>query len=166
MQLMMGSYLLLIPFLIQAVCIFVDEFYFHVKRGLPKWERIGHPIDTLSVLVCFLFIVNFPCSALNVKIYGLLCALSMILITKDEFIHKEVCPKLEMWLHAVLFINHPLLLLAAGCIWGCDTFAFLNTLSSIKDLAASFFWGQTLFTGLFMLYQIIYWNFIWKPQKV
>ncbi len=49
-----------IPFLIQTLVIGLDEFHFHLKRGLPKWERIGHPIDTLSVVLALAFTLVFP----------------------------------------------------------------------------------------------------------
>ena len=65
----MSHLLILIPFLLQMVIIGVDEWYFHLKRGLPKWERIGHPIDTLSVLACFAFVLFVPFSTLTLKIY-------------------------------------------------------------------------------------------------
>jgi len=26
----------------------VDEFYFHRRRGLPRWERLAHPLDTMT----------------------------------------------------------------------------------------------------------------------
>ena len=78
----------------------IDEFYFHVKRGLPKWERIGHPLDTLTVLACFAFILIFPYSSLNLKIYIGLALFSCVFVTKDEFVHKECCPASEQWLHA------------------------------------------------------------------
>ena len=41
----------LIPFLAQAIVISVDESVIHNRRDLPRWERSGHPLDTLSVLV-------------------------------------------------------------------------------------------------------------------
>ena len=38
---------------LQGLAMLVDELLFHRRRGLPRWERIGHPIDTLSVLACY-----------------------------------------------------------------------------------------------------------------
>ena len=37
----------------QAALMMVDELHFHRRRGLPRWERIGHPLDTATVLVCY-----------------------------------------------------------------------------------------------------------------
>ena len=50
------KFLLLAPMIIQGLFMFVDEFYYHHKRGLPRWERMGHPADTISVLICFLIL--------------------------------------------------------------------------------------------------------------
>ena len=60
---------LIIPFLVQGIVITLDEFVFHVKRDLPKWERIGHPLDTLSVLICFAVVLFVPYSATILKVY-------------------------------------------------------------------------------------------------
>ena len=59
----------LLPFLVQMIVIGIDEFYFHIRRGLPKWERWGHPLDTLTVLGCFLFVLWVPFTAFTLKIY-------------------------------------------------------------------------------------------------
>ena len=42
--------LLYLPFAVQGLAILVDEFWFHHRRGLPRWERLGHPIDTLPLI--------------------------------------------------------------------------------------------------------------------
>ncbi len=152
------EFLALIPFFVQIVAINIDEFYFHIKRGLPKWERLGHPLDTLTVLACFAFILFFPYSSLNLKIYIALALFSCIFVTKDEFVHKECCPAAEQWLHALLFLNHPLVLTAAGLIWpiihGDAGSAWLK-----KAM-----WAQTVSIGLFFCYQTIYWNILWKDK--
>jgi hypothetical protein len=56
------EWILILPFVAQGLAIAVDEFYFHRKRGLPRWERVGHPVDTFSVLLCFLFVLFVPYS--------------------------------------------------------------------------------------------------------
>src|SRR5262245_55944652 len=109
--------LITIPFIIQLVVIGVDEVYFHLKRGLPRWERIGHPLDTLSVLFCFLFVLYIPFSSFALKSYIALAVFSCLFVTKDEFVHKHHCPASENWLHALLFLNHPVVLSALGLIW-------------------------------------------------
>jgi hypothetical protein len=141
-----------IPFIIQALAITFDEFYFHHQRGLPKWERIGHPLDTLSLVACLLFVVMIPFQKALLVYYVPLAIFSCLLVTKDEWIHKKHCEGKEQWLHALLFLNHPLVLIALGFMW------------SRKHGYALFLWFQLFFACLFCLYQIIYWNFVWKEK--
>ncbi|MBC7754921.1 MAG: hypothetical protein H7Z71_11835 [Moraxellaceae bacterium] len=143
---------LFIPFGLQAVAMFFDEFYFHRKRGLPLWERIGHPFDTLTVLSCYLFIFYAAPTDANLKIYIALCAFSSLFITKDEFVHTERCEARENWLHAVLFVLHPVTFLAAGLIWKQNTYP-------------EFLLVQPIVTFLFMLYQILYWSPLWNKKN-
>lgn len=140
-----------LPFFIQAILIFIDEFYFHIRRGLPKWERVGHPLDTSTIIVTLLWTLVAEYNSFNLKIFSALALFSLFFITKDEFVHKDVCPKTEMWLHALLFINHPILLTSCAFLW--------------KDHHRSFLSTQVLLTTLFLSYQILYWNFIWKERK-
>ena len=160
--------LLLAPFFVQTLVILFDEFYFHVRRGLPKWERIGHPLDTLTVLACFLFVLIVPYSTLALKFYIALSIFSCIFVTKDEFVHKECCPASEQWLHALLFLNHPVVLTAAGCIWSVlGITAAPDWLYSLVPYAPSlrtFLLVQSGLIALFFLYQWLYWNFLWKEQ--
>ncbi len=160
----------LIPFVIQAVAITIDEFFFHVKRGLPLWERIGHPLDTMSVLACFIYILFVPYSSDAILWFVLLSVLSCLLITKDEFIHKHHCPAKEQWLHALLFVNHPIMLLAAALIWPTlhkipPTHPYLTSLVSNASHLQTFLYLQTGFIFIFMTYQIIYWNYLWREKK-
>ncbi len=159
---------LLLPFFIQMSVIGIDEFCFHVKRGLPKWECIGHPLDTLTVLFCFGFLLLFPYSPFHLKIYCGLAVFSSLFVTKDEFIHKECCAASEQWLHALLFLNHPVVLSAAGLLWplidGVSLFAWMDPLLSYKAFFRQFLIVQTLFTALFFSYQVLYWNFLRKPH--
>ena len=94
-----------------------DEGYFHVRRGLPKWERIGHPIDTFSVFSAWVTSSLSPFQPKRSSSTSLLAAFSSILVTKDEFVHKDHCPASENWLHAILFTLHPITLTCAGFIW-------------------------------------------------
>lgn len=151
-------YLIMIPFIVQALAIGFDEYYFHIKRGLPLWERIGHPIDTFTVLSCFLFALLVPYSPVALKWYIGLAVFSCLMVTKDEWVHKHVCPASEQWLHACLFLNHPIILTAVGLIWA-------NWFSQSESLH-SFLVMQACFTALFFSYQVIYWNFIWKEKQI
>lgn len=154
----------MIPFIVQAFAIGFDEYYFHIKRGLPLWERIGHPIDTFSVLSCFLFALFIPYSPLALKWYIALAVFSCLMVTKDEWVHKHHCPGSEHWLHALLFINHPIILTAVGLIWA--TPPWIQKWLTQPQMLHSFLLMQAAFTALFFSYQVIYWNFIWKEKQV
>jgi hypothetical protein len=160
--------LILFPFIIQTIVIMIDEFYFHLKRGLPKWERVGHPLDTLTMLLCFAFILFVPYSSFALKMYIGLAIFSCIFVTKDEFVHKKHCPASEQWLHAFLFLNHPIVLTAAALIWpactGIEGPAWLNGLIPYLDTVRAFFMMQTAAIALFLIYQLVYWNVIWKEK--
>jgi len=161
----------MLPFVLQALVILFDEFYFHWQRGLPRWERIGHPLDTLSTLACMLFVLLVPYSPTTLKIYIALATFSSLFITKDEFVHKEHCPGKELWLHALLFVLHPVALVSAGLIWpaarGGSTVLWLESWIDNRAELALFLHLQAAVMGLFLTYQLVYWNFIWKgtPKK-
>ena len=155
-----------IPFILQAAAIGTDEVWFHLRRGLPRWERIGHPIDTLTVLLCMGYVLFVPYSRQAILPYALLGIFSSLMVTKDEFVHKEYCPASEQWLHAILFILHPIALLSAGLIWpaaqGIETADWLSSWIDQKEILHLFLIGQFLLMALFMAYQAVYWNFIWR----
>lgn len=130
--------------LLQATLMAIDELLFHRRRGLPRWERIGHPIDTASVLACFAMTLFLQPTRGALIGYALLAALSCVLVTKDEFVHARRCEPAEHWLHAMLFVLHPLLLLAGAVLW--------------LDGARWILLAQTLATLAFGVYQAVYWN--------
>jgi hypothetical protein len=159
--------LLTIPFILQGLLIAFDEWHFHLKRGLPRWERIGHPIDTLSLVICLLIPLFLPLSKSTFTLYLCVSAVSCLLVTKDEFVHKHHCPAAENWVHALLFLNHPLLLASAGFMWSAfseSPLTFLIDCIPYKSFLYAFLFGQCCVAFIFMLYQIIYWNFLW-PKK-
>jgi len=156
--------LIFFPFILQMVVIGLDEYIFHVKRDLPKWERIGHPLDTLSVIGCLLFALLIPYDPSLIKYYVGVAIFSCLLVTKDEFVHKHHCPAAEQWLHALLFINHSIVLVATGLMWPQlqnKAFAWLPA----SDLLIPFLWIQVSGATAFCLYQIIYWNFIRRSYE-
>jgi hypothetical protein len=143
--------LLFSPFIFQTIAMCFDELYFHKKRGLPLWEKIGHPLDTLTVLIAYLFLSFNEPSLFNLKVYIFLSAFSCLFVTKDEFVHTKYCEAKENWLHAVLFILHPLTFLSAGFIWFYQL--------------SPFFLKIQPFVILFVLsYQILYWSFFGKNK--
>lgn len=144
-----------------------DECYFHLKRGLPLWERIGHPVDTFTVILCLGFVIFVPFSAIAAKWYIALSIFSCLMVTKDEWVHKHHCPASENWLHALLFLNHPIVLTSIGMIWWASASSapawIKNWLNQPEELYVLLLM-QTSAIILFFLYQIIYWNFIWKEK--
>lgn len=144
----------LIPFALQGLAMMVDEFYFHHKRGLPRWERWGHPLDTLTVLGCFLFLYFVPFSATAAIQYSVLAVFSCVFVTKDEAVHLKHCSAAENWLHSLLFILHPLVFIAAGLIWASSSIGELALLTPHLALLKV----QSWIIGLFLIYQIGYWN--------
>lgn len=117
-----------------------DEFYFHRKRGLPRWERIGHPIDTLSVILPLSLLVL----GASGPVYWGLAAFSTLLVTKDEWVHVRACSPFEQWLHSLLFVLHPIMFFVS---W---TLADLGYLEFVKFGLAG--------ASVMFFYQLFYWN--------
>ncbi len=114
---MNGAVLWLLPFALQGAAMTVDEFGFHRRREVPRWEWLGHMLDTLVFACCLAIPLLLPPEARWVRLYAALAAGSCLLVTKDEALHKRLCSAGEHWLHAVLFILHPVVLIAAALLW-------------------------------------------------
>ena len=163
MQMRISASALWLPLIAQGLCMAVDEFYFHWRRTLPRWERLGHPLDSLTVLACLAWLLAVPPNARALNVYAVLCIGSCLCITKDETVHQRYCRAGEHWLHAVLFILHPLVLLSAALLWPAwhgQTLSFISYTGYECNLLLS----TTVVTLMFGLYQLVYWNFIW-PRK-
>jgi hypothetical protein len=126
----------------------VDEFYFHAKRKLGRWESIGHPLDSLTVLAAFVYLLVSAPGESSLTVYICLAAFSSLFITKDEWVHRESCDALENWLHAVLFILHPLVFFGAGFLWWQGSVGYLQV--------------QTAVVAGFMVYQLLRWKISWQ----
>jgi hypothetical protein len=130
--------------------MFVDEFAFHRKRVLNRWERIGHPLDTLTFLAPLALVLFLePTSAAQWWYIGL-AVFSSIFITKDEWQHHELCVATEQWLHALLFIIHPIMLWLLYRLW----------LAGDSMLPLIMFIGAA---GM-LLHQSVYWNVL-EPRR-
>jgi hypothetical protein len=161
---MINARLLVIPFLLQVLCMGVDELYFHHRRKLMRWERIGHPLDTLSVLLCLFWVWVIPPSSTTVSVYVGLCIFSSLFVTKDEWVHHKYCSAGEHWMHALQFVLHSLVLICTGLLWPAlhdQTLTFI----AYEGFERAFFIGNLGLTFLFGLYQLIYWNFLWRPAS-
>lgn len=149
-----------------GLCMLFDEFYFHHKRKLPKWERIGHPIDTLFFIFCYCLVIFFPLTQFYIILFLIFSVISSFIIIKDESVHKKYCATPEQFLHAILFILHPIILIILFLCWPLFSeishpkFVELNLLNLKK-----FIIGQFFLSIIFLFYQIIYWNFIFKDIK-
>jgi len=160
---MLNSHWLLVPLALQMSLVGVDECFFHRKRGLPRWERLGHPLDTLTVFVCLSWILYVPPRPRTVALFAAMAAVSMFFVTKDEAVHRRHCCAAEHWLHACLFTLHPLGLTGAGFLWPAahgmpGAIAWVSAGSHSRDLL-SLACGGTL---LFAAYQFTYWNLLWR----
>jgi hypothetical protein len=140
-----------LPLLLQGLLMLIDEFYFHRRRGLGAWERIGHPLDTLSFLAPIGVAAFLPLSGQSQFAFIAFSAFSSLLITKDEFVHSRECEPVENWLHAMLFVLHPTCLFSVFLLWQRGQTSFLLPLFSA--------------TLLFGAYQSIYWNLVWRPGR-
>src|SRR5665647_2401174 len=138
--------LLLLPIAFQAVVMCIRDRWCHRRRGLPRWERIGHPLDTLTIAACLVWLVLVPANAHATWIYGALAAFSTLFVTKDEAVHARLCSGVEHWLHALLFVLHPMVLAAFALLWWQG---------ETRIIAVQL--GVTLAFGL---YQVIYWNVV------
>ncbi|RZA13396.1 MAG: hypothetical protein EOP10_29805, partial [Proteobacteria bacterium] len=101
----------------QAGLMFVDEGIFHRRRGLDRFERWGHVADTLMFFAALCIPAFFLPSQGALIAFAILALGSCLLITKDEWIHAEVCTGAEQWCHAMLFVLHGALLTVLGFVW-------------------------------------------------
>ena len=157
-----------LPFLIHGLAMILDEAWFHRRRGLPAWERLGHPLDTLTVLACYGMALALPVTRGSLIAFLAASAFSCLFITKDEWVHARHCTGGELWLHSFLFVMHPLLLGIAG-LWRFAPLIGAGPVDSAlpPDPGHAFFGaflpGQTVLVGVFLAYQLLYWNGPWKP---
>lgn len=138
------TFLFLIAAGLQAALILIDEFFFHWARGLPRWERLGHPVDTLSLLAPLSLAAFSTPTEITQRLFIVLAVLSCLCVTKDEWVHRERAPAAEQWVHSILFILHPVVLLGAYFAWTVDPVWIRIVVMPM---------------GVFLLYQIIFWNF-------
>src|SRR5215470_16619336 len=161
------AFYLMIPFAVHAAVMFVDEFHYHYERGLPRWERVGHPLDTLTILACFFWVLAKPVDSVNWKVYAVLAAVSCIFVTKDEWIHAEYCKGGEQWLHSLLFLFHPIVLLTTAVIWPFlhgQALTWLILKEGQRHALKLAFTSFVAAATLYFFYQIFYWNLLWKKS--
>jgi hypothetical protein len=159
---------LLVPLVVQTTAMGVDEGLFHRRRGLGRWERVGHPLDTLTVLACLGWVLRVGPGARAAAVYVALATLSCLFITKDEAVHARQCSAGEHWVHALLFIVHPVSLAAVALLWpavhahrdGAALPSWLAPTAPFAPLVSI----QAVLTAAFFVYQTVYWSFAW-PRR-
>jgi hypothetical protein len=155
--------LLVLPFLAQVIAMAIDELWFHRKRRLPRWERIGHPLDTLSVVSCFVWTIFAPFDSKTLAAYCLFSVASCLLVTKDEAVHAMHCTAKEHWLHAVLFLLHPMVLASAAILWaasrGLSPFGMNAAPARVALLC------ELAITSIAGIHQTLYWNLRWAHAR-
>ena len=145
------------PWWLLAGGMLVDELYFHRRRGLPRWERLGHPVDTAAVLACLAIPLLLPPAPAWRRLFAALAAGSIALVTKDEAVHLRRCGPGEARLHALLFMLHPLALLCALLAW--PVWPGLLAQGQAEPLRRAL--AAQLGLGLlFLIYQAVYWNLL------
>jgi hypothetical protein len=143
----------IVPAALQALAMLADEGYYHRRRRLPRWERLGHPLDTLTVALCYAWLASAAPSAHALTVYVVLAGFSCLFVTKDEGVHTRLCSAGEHWLHAFLFVLHPVVLAAFGWLWW-----------QARPELAWLLPAQLTLTCLLMIYQLSYWSLSWKSR--
>jgi hypothetical protein len=103
-----------------------------------------------------------PPSERAIVAYVVLALVSCIFITKDEVIHARQCSAGEHWLHAILFVVHPMSLASIGLVWPAihpHDGALPVWLQGVPAIAMV--GSQFALTCAFCAYQILYWNLPW-----
>lgn len=139
------------PLALQGVAMVIDEGWFHRLRGLPRWERLGHPLDTLTMIACIAWLlVTAPATPHALPIYVALAIGSTLFVTKDEGVHAKLCGGGEQWLHSMLFVLHPIVLIALGIAWWQGARGLLI--------------GQLGLASAALAYQVVYWQVVRRPD--
>jgi hypothetical protein len=165
---MLNSHWLAMPFVLQMAFMGADELWFHRKRGLPRWERIGHPLDTLTVSLTIACTLWFRPTRETVPVFAALAIFSCIFVTKDEQVHNRLCTAAEQWLHAVLFMLHPVVLASAALLWPMawnDSPGWVLPIVQSSGLERDFLTCTLALMIGFAGYQFLFWNFPWHPKK-
>jgi 2-polyprenyl-6-hydroxyphenyl methylase/3-demethylubiquinone-9 3-methyltransferase len=95
----------------------VDEGVWHRRSPPSALEWLGHLLDTLVFLACLGLPLVLQPSSGHLRLFAVLAAGSCLLVTKDELLHQRRCAAGEHWLHALLFLLHPVVLGATGLLW-------------------------------------------------
>ena len=117
------------------------------------------------MIACFSVLVFAPVTPFFVGLYAALGLFSCLFVTKDEFVHAKECVAGEQWLHALLFVLHPVILLSGALCWmladpinemGASWLRMFGATApqGLKSVLA----GQFVLMCVFGFYQAVYWN--------
>lgn len=137
---------------VQALVMIFDEFFYHRRRGLEKFERWGHVADTTLFFAAITLPILLVPHAFNIGVYIFFAASSAIITTKDEWIHARFCTGGEQWCHSILFLLHGAILVALGILWTIDPSSSVLRLLPLP-------------VGLWGIYQFFYWNVLYDESK-
>ncbi|RHX93798.1 hypothetical protein DLM76_12420 [Leptospira yasudae] len=164
---MFNFYTFAFPFFFGLVLAAIDEFYFHWKRGLPTWERIGHSIDIVFTIIPYSILIFFEYDQTNLLVYVIFALISCMTVVKDVWVHNRECEASEEFIHGLMSMLHPILLLIPALLWP----SFHGGQSSIllsKDATMFKFFFTAIYIGSFvwLAYNFIFWNMIDKGRRI
>ena len=129
---------------VQGALMLVDEGLFHRWRVLGRVESWSHVVDTLIFVAALCIAAFAPATTPWLRAFVALAVTSSLLITKDEWIHTKECVAGEHWIHSLLFVIHPLVLIAIGGLW-------------LRGENGTLRYGAVASSLVFALYQWGYW---------
>ncbi len=129
----------------QAGVMLIDEAVHHRRRGLGVWEARGHVLDSLIFAAALAPAALLAPTRGAALLFAALATASSLLATKDEWIHAGECAPAEHWIHALLFVLHPCVLIAVGALWSRGEGRFLRTALPALALGYAFYqWAYWL----------------------
>lgn len=138
---------------LQSVVMIIDESWFHRRRGLPDWERWGHPLDSFFFLIPIGIATYCPPTSTSLTAYIVAAIFSSLFVTKDEWVHAQICSAGEHWLHALLFLLHGPIFISIGTLW------YVGAGLPFQPLIPPVIM-------LFTFVQIVYWSIIKRSSDV
>jgi hypothetical protein len=144
--------------LIHGALFMGDEYLFHKKRGLTRAEINNSLVDGALFLVPLVISIFFPFTIITKWIFLTTAFLSCISIVKNELFYHELCVR-ERLIHSLLYVLHPIILYSFYISWSQNYFHDYPNFWMIQ-LIYIFFGTKTL------AYRIIYWNYIFEPEKL
>ena len=153
---MTGGWLWFLPFALQSLAMGVDELGFHHGRAVPRSEWLGHALDTSVFLVCLGCPLLLAPTAAHMQGYAVLAVLSCLLVTKDEVRPHLACKGGEHWVHALLFLLHPVVLASTACLWAAPRFVLPGFPLPAAPQAREMLCFQAGLVGVFLGFQLCF----------